>query len=443
MSVATGVNVGLLSRAGEQADDSAGSVARRYELLVSAVSGLHSNGQATRQTMRQAAELSRVLAIPAAIFLHWGQVLLQVDQQNAPSQLYAFEATPAAVNMSRVKAISQIVDRICDRSLVFGSAEAAMKAAKEIPPSSLSHFLLACIVAPIALAIISGATHPVSLLVIGLSGGLGALLRRFLGSRQVGVIAQSFAAALLAGLIAAAAVHLQVADNLRILAVTPCMILVPGPHIINGSLDTLALRFPLGLSRLSYAGWILGAICAGILIGLKLGGISLPIAQAGLEVPLWIDVVCAGIAAACYGVYFSMPVQMLVWPVLAGMVAHGAHWWVSVAFHASSGTAAGVAGLSVGILLTPVVQRLQLPFAAIGFASVVSLMPGSLVFRMSSGLVQLAQHAEKTSVSSVANTLSDGVTAILVILGLVLGLSLPQHFHHYVQLFRENARRNV
>jgi hypothetical protein len=70
-------------------------------------------------------------------------------------------------------------------------------------------------------------------------------------------------------------------------------------------------------------------------------------------------------------------------------------------------------------------------------------MPGSLVFRMSSGLVQLAQHAEKASVSSVANTLSDGVTAIVVILGLVLGLSLPQHFYHCVQLFRENECRNV
>ena len=35
-------------------------------------------------------------------------------------------------------------------------------------------------------------------------------------------------------------------------AICPAMVLVPGPHILNGALDLLDLRVTLGLARLVY-----------------------------------------------------------------------------------------------------------------------------------------------------------------------------------------------
>jgi hypothetical protein len=48
-----------------------------------------------------------------------------------------------------------------------------------------------------------------------------------------------------------------------------------------------------------------------------------------------------------------------------------------------------VACLIVSTLVTPIAERLHLPYAGIAFASVVCLIPGVLLFRMSGGLLAL------------------------------------------------------
>jgi hypothetical protein len=82
---------------------------------------------------------------------------------------------------------------------------------------------------------------------------------------------------------------------------------VPGPHVLNGALDLIYGRIHLGAARLIYAGLIIIVISTGLLIGLALLGVSLPVDQVGRAVPLWQDVIAAGVAVASYGIFFSMP----------------------------------------------------------------------------------------------------------------------------------------
>jgi len=43
-------------------------------------------------------------------------------------------------------------------------------------------------------------------------------------------------------------------------------------------------------------------------------------------VPLFCDVIAAGVAVAAYGTFFSMPWRMLPIPMLIGMLVHAARW---------------------------------------------------------------------------------------------------------------------
>ena len=286
-------------------------------------------------------------------------------------------------------------------------------------------FTLAAAAGAAALSVIFGVEHLTAVALIALSAAIGAVLRRVIAERSTNTLLQPMCAALVAGLIGGVAVRLNLSSSLRLVAVCPCMILVPGPHFLNGVMDLVAARITLGIARLMFAGLVVVAICVGLVGGLALLSVSLPVDPAGRAVPLWLDMLSAGVAVAAYSIFFSTPIRMLPWPVAVGTLAHGLRSIAITTLDASVAVGALVACLVVGLVLTPVARRYHMPFAAVGFASVVSLIPGVYMFRMASGLVQLAD-GSNVSLGVLTTTVSDGITAIIVILSMSAGLIVPK-----------------
>jgi uncharacterized membrane protein YjjP (DUF1212 family) len=396
-----------------------------FDLVSASGSLLFANGQTTERTVSETQRVAAALGQHVTVIPHWGELVIHFPHDpGARNEIVT--VAPTGIDMGKILAANDVIDSLCDGRIDAAAARAALDAAARRPPISLIRFAVAAAAGAAALGVIFGVSHPITLLLIALSAGAGAGIRRWLAGRSHNAFVQPLAAALLAGLVGAAAERLKLSSALLYVSVCPCMILVPGGHVLNGAIDLVRARIALGASRLLFASMVILVICVGLLCGLALGGADLPVSGASPPAPFGYDVVAAGIAVSAFGSFFAMPWRMLPIPIAIGMLAHALRWVAIAIAGTSVQVGALVACLFVGTIATPVAGRLRLPFAAFAFASVVSMIPGVYLFRMAGGIVAVSSLGVKAPPELLPATFADASTALLIIMAMTFGVIVPR-----------------
>src|SRR3989442_3248475 len=293
----------------------------RSDLVLACAHVLHPKGQWTHERVQAAERLGTQLGLRATMIAHWEELELRAADGTS-SQVSLERGSPTGMNMDRVaSAMSAIENCAVGRPPISAGLE-NIKAIAHAPPAPTWLFTLAAAAGAAAMAAIFGVHHLKAVVLIMVSAAAGAVLRRTLARYSANTLLQPLCAALLAGMIGALAVRYNLSSSLRLVAVCPCMILVPGPHVLNGAMDLIAARINLGASRLVYSGLIILAISLGLLLGMGILSVSLPVGEPGRVVSLWLDAIAAGVAVAAFRVFFSPPMRMLGWPVSGWLRAH-------------------------------------------------------------------------------------------------------------------------
>ena len=224
----------------------------RCDLVLRFAQVLYVNGQSTDDTLAATERLSKSLGLNATIVPTWDDLHLEATEGITRS-VSIVPGSPTGVHMERVASAMKTIDEVTASRLSPSDALQTAGAISHAPPAPTWLFAIAAAAGAAALAVLFGVQHIAAVMLIALSAAAGAVLRRSLAHYSANPFLQPLCAALLAGIIGALAVRYQLSSSLRLVAVCPCMILVPGPHVLNGMMDLSVARISLGASRLLYA----------------------------------------------------------------------------------------------------------------------------------------------------------------------------------------------
>jgi uncharacterized membrane protein YjjP (DUF1212 family) len=267
---------------------------------------------------------------------------------------------------------------------------------------------------------------PAAVAVAGLASAVGLLARQELGRRHFSLLTLPLAATFLGAVLGGLAIRLGWTRTPDLVLIVPALMLVPGPHLINGLLDLFDNHLPMSIARLGLATGILLASALGIILGIEMTLPDLPPADPAARaagVNLLLDMALAGVVTCSFAVFYNTAWGQVWMAVVGGMAGHGLRY-AALEAGCRLEVATFLGSLAVGVVSAWMARSGRMPFAVIGFAGAVTLMPGVQIYRALAGALQLARPENVADQPAVAATFGNASQATLVVGALALGLVL-------------------
>ena len=338
------------------------------------------------------------------------------------------------INVAVSAGALHVIDELCLNRIGLDEATKSLEALERLAPRH-GRWLVAVLFGLAASAIAwllraDGGAIAVS----GVSSALGLIARQELARQSVILFAQPFAAGLIGAALGGLAVRQGWTETPGFCLIVPALMLVPGPHLINGVHDMLENHMQTGLCRLGLATSILIATALGVALGgwLTLGPAILSTAPSeAIRMTLPLDAALAGVAACGFGAFYNAPWRVLWVSIVCGVVGHGLRY-VSLD-HLSVEISTLFACLAIGLIADVAADRLHLPFSAVAFTGAVPMMPGVFIYQSIAGAMRLSAAGTAADPAVAAATLALSFKSVFVVgaiaVGLLIGARLANLAH--------------
>ena len=294
--------------------------------------------------------------------------------------------------------IHEILEQVRRRQLDPSAALACLgRVEAETPRHSRWLAALALGAAGASLAGLLGA-DPAGAAVAGVATALGLLVRQELGRRHVSLLTLPLTAALIGAILGGLAIRLGWTRSPDLVLIVPALMVVPGPHLINGLFDLIDNYLPMCLCRLGLAAGILLAAALGIVLGIELTlPAGIPESDGSADhLNLVSDMALAGVVTFGFAMFYNTAWRHLGMAVVGGMAGHGLRFlalqldcWLEVATF--------LGGLTVGAGAAGMARSSKTPVAVIAFAGAVTMIPGLSLYRALGGACNWpGKRAERT-----------------------------------------------
>jgi uncharacterized membrane protein YjjP (DUF1212 family) len=344
--------------------------------------------------------------------------------------LYAY--TPEfRINIALLAKVMQVIDKVCLKTcspteglLAFDLIERTA----ENRPWFLIALLSAAAASAIAL-LVNGDMSTV--FAVGIASASSIMVQRYLTHKQIIKLMLPFAGSFFGAIFCSFWIRMGWTATPSVCLIVPTLLMIPGPHFINGLYDIVENNIQTGLARLCLAVSIVIASAVGVLLGshmMFLESAKPVLHNSSLtELPLWLGALMAGVISCGIAAFYNAPWRVLAISSLYGTIGHAMRYlFLDMGYSLESSTF--FACLTIGFCASFVAERLKVAFSAIAFASAMPMMPGMLMFAAIDHATTIAAYGPHAKPLLAVLMLSELFKAALVLGAMVAGLLMGARF---------------
>lgn len=381
------------------------------------------NGADTAHVQEAVLGFARRFGFQAHLLVHAEGLLLTLEDGSGFRTKIGQPVAGLAANMDALVAIERIRAHPGDECAAIAAIEDRLDAIEHAPrryPAWLVVLGVGMTAAALARLFGGGWTVVAVSLLVGM---VTQALRQSFAGHGTNPIAVAGLAAFGGGATGALVMKLFPSESPTLCLVAAGMILVPGVPLINGVRDTVGNHIGNGIARLLFGTVTVLAIAFGLFLAAGIAGDTLPVGAHFPPLPLVQDLLFSALAGAGYALLFNVPPRLAWACCLCALAGHGSR--TALVGLGLDLPLASFAGAFVATLLARLVSRQTgAPTVTFAFPGVVAMIPGFFAFQAGIGGLAIMKAGAATPAALLGETVALAVTAMLVTVGIAIGLCL-------------------